>query len=103
MVLPDSLLQLVAVAIGVAIGVFIAYSLLPDKKEELDTKSGSGKRKIIELFEVKNQISNNDVEKYLDVSDATATRLLDELEKRGTVKQIGKTGRHVYYERVSKK
>lgn len=44
------------------------------------------------------KITNNDVEKLLGVSDATATRYLDELEKQGKVKQVGKTGRSVYYQ-----
>lgn len=44
------------------------------------------------------KITNNDVEKLLGVSDATATRYLDELEKQGKVRQVGKTGRSVYYQ-----
>ncbi len=45
-------------------------------------------------------LSNNDVEKMLGISDATATRYFDELEKEGKVKQVGKTGNAVYYEKV---
>ena len=43
------------------------------------------------------KIVNNDIEKLLGVSDATATRYLDELEKEGKVRQVGKTGNAVYY------
>jgi Fic family protein len=46
----------------------------------------------------KNTIANNEVEKLLGVSDASATRYLDELEKQGKVEQIGKTGKHVKYQ-----
>ena len=46
------------------------------------------------------QITNNDVEAMLGISDATATRYFDELEKEGKVRQVGKTGRHVHYERT---
>lgn len=56
------------------------------------------KKKIIELLNEKNKITNNDVEKFLSVSDATATRYLDELEKEGKIKQVGKEGKFVYYE-----
>ena len=45
----------------------------------------------------KEQITNDDVEKLLGVSNATAERYLDELEKQGTIVQIGKTGQSVHY------
>jgi len=40
------------------------------------------------------------VENLLLVSDATATRYLDELEKEGKIKQVGKTGKGVFYEKA---
>lgn len=42
-------------------------------------------------------VTNNDIEKLLGVSDATATRYLDELEKEGRIRQIGTTGQSVHY------
>lgn len=45
----------------------------------------------------KQKITNNDIEKLLNVSDATATRYLNELEKENKIEQIGKIGRAVYY------
>jgi len=56
------------------------------------------KLKILELTKQKDKVTNNDVEKFLNVSDATATNYLDELEKEGKVKQVGETGQSVYYE-----
>lgn len=56
--------------------------------------------KIMELLNGKGTITNDDIQKLLSVSDATATRYLDILEKSGKVKQVGKTGKHVYYEKV---
>ena len=47
-----------------------------------------------------NAITNDEVEKLLRVSDATATRYLDTLEKEGRVRQEGKTGRSVVYVRI---
>ncbi len=44
-----------------------------------------------------NGVTNNNIENLLGVSDATATRYLDELEKEGKVQQIGSTGRGVFY------
>ncbi len=46
------------------------------------------------------KIANDDVEKLLEVSDATAERYLNELEKEGLIKQVGKTGHSVYYEKI---
>ena len=55
------------------------------------------KQKIMEAFESKNEITNNDVQKLLGVSDATAERYLNELEAGGKIKQTGETGRGVFY------
>jgi hypothetical protein len=56
--------------------------------------------KIMPLFTKKNSITNDDVEKLLHVSDATATRYLSELEKQGKIKQTGKTGHAVTYSKI---
>ncbi|MBU1179691.1 winged helix-turn-helix transcriptional regulator, partial [Patescibacteria group bacterium] len=73
------------------------------KKESLIKKQAlaksANKQKILELLADKKKIANNDVEKLLGVSDATTERYLDELEKEGKIKQVGKTGKHVYYQR----
>lgn len=52
------------------------------------------------LDEVESPLNNNLIEQYLGISDATATRYLEELEKEGKVKQVGQTGRSVYYEKI---
>ena len=49
------------------------------------------------LFEKKQEITNDEVEKLLHVSDTTATRYLDHLEKQGRITQRGKTGHAVTY------
>lgn len=53
--------------------------------------------KILELLNAKGKITNDEVEKLLHVSDATATRYLSALEKEGKIKQVGKTGKAVTY------
>ena len=58
------------------------------------------KRKILEFFESRERVANDDIEALLGVSDATATRYLDELEKEGLIRQVGKTGKYVYYEKL---
>ncbi len=56
--------------------------------------------KIMSRLSEKGKITNDEVEKLLRVSDATATRYLDALEKEGRVRQEGKTGRSVVYVKI---
>lgn len=46
-----------------------------------------------------NEINNEDVRKLLNVSDTTACRYLDELEKENLIKQVGTDGPKVYYKK----
>jgi len=61
-------------------------------------EKAENKSKILDYFKTHEKVSNNDVENALGVSDATATRYLDELEKEGKIRQVGKIGTGVYYE-----
>jgi len=104
--------------IGVAIGGVLVWRVLSRGKadgasvgaaEKGGEKAGlverqakekeENKKKIMEFFDSVSdkRITNNDVEKLLGVSDATATRYLDELEKEGLARQAGEAGRSVYY------
>lgn len=73
-----------------------------EKEKENVGKVERNKRKIKDfLGEAQGErITNEDVERILGVSDSTATRYLDELEKEGVLRQVGRTGRHVFYEKV---
>jgi hypothetical protein len=63
-----------------------------------------GKRKkldkVMTLFVKKSKDENEDVQKLLRVSDATAERYLNILEKESKVRQVGKTGKYTYYEKI---
>ena len=56
--------------------------------------------KIMTLFLKKTHITNDEVEKLLHVSDATATRYLSQLEKQGKIKQSGRLGQGVTYTKI---
>ena len=56
--------------------------------------------RVMSLFLKQSKITNDEVEKFLHVSDATATRYLSILEKEGKIKQNGKTGHMVSYSRI---
>ena len=57
----------------------------------------SRKQKILELLKERGNVTNNDVEVALSVSDASATNYLQELEREGKIEQIGEQGRFVSY------
>ncbi len=60
-------------------------------------KKVKNKKQILQLLKKKRKIKNDDVERLLKVSDATATRYLNELEKEKKIVQHGETGRSVFY------
>lgn len=53
--------------------------------------------KLKEFVKGKKEITNNDVEDLLKISDPAATRYLDQLEKEGLVEQVGDVSRGVKY------
>lgn len=68
-----------------------------DYMEEQQESKQSGKEKILEYLEQNVSIANNDVEKLLGMSDATASRYLSELKNEGRIEQVGERGRFVSY------
>src|SRR3989344_5197989 len=56
--------------------------------------------KIIEVLNMKEKITNDEVEKLSHVSDSTATRYLEQLEKQRRIKQSGRTGKGVSYSKM---
>ncbi len=56
--------------------------------------------RVMSLFLQHSKITNDEVEKFLHVSDATATGYLSILEEEGKIKQGGKTGKGVSYSRI---
>lgn len=65
--------------------------------ERLNSKKEASKSQIITALKMKKKISNVQIVELLDVSSATAVRYMDELEKEGKIKQVGTTGRGVFY------
>lgn len=74
--------------------------LLAKAKNAIQFRKRKKLDKIMAMFLKKSKITNDDVEKFLHVSDATATRYLSILEKENKIKQVGKTGHAVSYSRI---
>ncbi len=77
-----------------------ARDLLVKARATIQDRKHKKLEKILEFLNTKGKISNDEVEKLLHVSDATATRYLSALEKEGKIKQVGKTGKAVEYTRI---
>ena len=72
---------------------------LEEYNKKMQEKKEQAKEKIMGLLENKDKISNQDAVKLLGISSATSVRYLDELEKEGSIKQVGKTGKKVFYQK----
>ncbi len=77
-----------------------ARDLLVKARATIQDRKHKKLEKILEALTAKGNITNDEVEKLLHVSDATATRYLSALEKEGKIQQVGKTGKAVEYTRV---
>lgn len=75
------------------------YKKIENYNKQREEEIIERKAKILELFNDKERLKNDDIQKLLRVSDATITRYMDELEKEGKVRQTGK-GSSAYYEKV---
>ena len=68
-----------------------------DCSEVKNENVGQNMEKLMEIFRSGQPVTNDVVQMLLGVSDATATRYLDRLEKEGKIVQIGRDGRFVKY------
>ena len=100
------ILGMIAGGVGVWSWMYLASLRLADGKprrarEDIEKKK-ENLEKVREFIAENMKVTNDDVEKLLAVSDATATRYLEELEKEGLIRQIGRTGQQVYYEEIKR-
>ena len=89
-------LAIVALA-GIALGIYIARQSRGGLISEQEVRKVENKRKILAFVQEHGKIQNNDVEKLTGVSNATAERYLEELEKEGKLIQHGTIGKSVFY------
>jgi predicted HTH transcriptional regulator len=98
--------KIIYLIIGLAIGFLIGRKAWPvvygtnptnqqrarEHQEHLD--------KILASFGADEEITNDKVEHLLGVSNTSAERYLDQLEKSGKLRQVGNTGKHVIYSKI---
>ena len=78
----------------------VARDLLVKARATIQFRKTAKLEKILTALQKKNHITNDEVEKLLHVSDATATRYLEALVKQGKIKKIGTTGKAVTYTKL---
>ncbi|TSC63769.1 MAG: hypothetical protein G01um101491_466 [Parcubacteria group bacterium Gr01-1014_91] len=84
--------------VGIALGMYFARRNATTGfiAKQVEQKS-ENKQKILTFVQEHGKIQNNDVEKLAGVSNATAERYLNELEKEGSITQHGVIGQGVFY------
>lgn len=86
--------------VGIVVGYYFAVRRKARKLGAVGRRQAERDANIDKLKDYlngKEKVTNDEVEKFLGVSDSTATRYMDELESEGFAEQIGSEGRHVYY------
>ena len=63
------------------------------------TEKGRRMGRIWNIIERTGSITHAQAARVAEVSDTTADRYLEEFERGGHIKQIGRTGKYVYYKR----
>ncbi len=97
------LILIIVGVVGVGLGVYLGLKRNVDGVKTISLRPEQVKQKIknkeqiLKALRDKGRITNDEVERFLKVSNATAERYLDELEKEGKIEQSGKTGRSVFY------
>ena len=89
---------IVVAIVGIALGMYIARRKANAGfiAKQMEQKA-ENKQKILAFVQANGKIQNNDVGKLAGVSNATAERYLDELEKEGKLTQHGTIGQNVFY------
>ena len=80
--------------------VSLARELLVKARNMIQFRKRKKLDRVMTLFLKKSKITNDEVREFLHVSDATAERYLNTLEKENKIKQSGKTGKAVSYSRI---
>ena len=78
----------------------LAKDLLNKARSVIQSRKRVKLDHLMTLFAKRTSITNDEVERFLHNSDATATRYLEILEKENKIKQVGKTGKSVSYTKI---
>ncbi|MEK9207536.1 MAG: winged helix-turn-helix transcriptional regulator [Patescibacteria group bacterium] len=100
------MISILIFVIGAGIGgIFVWLAVKnPERKplaefsEKQAGEKEENKKRILEFISSRDKASNDEIQNFLGVSDASAERYLHELEQEGKIRQIGSTGSGVTYQ-----
>jgi len=75
----------------------VMNELREEAHETIEKRTNKRKARVLALAQKQGRITNDDVEDMFCISNNTARNYLDQLEHEGKLKQVGTTGRGVYY------
>jgi len=93
----DYLTLIIVAVVGIGLGAYFGRQRIDTAVSMQSKEKQRNKKKVLAFVYSNGEVRNNDVEKLLGVSNATAERYLDELEKAGKLTQHGTTGQNVFY------
>ncbi len=97
-------MQLLLFIIGAILGFAVGYWMKKPSGQKAEVLSDKNAKEhaaemeqAITFLSGKEEVTNDELEHHLNVSDTSIGRYLDELEQTGYLQQIGTTGRSVCY------
>ena len=97
---PKPIPEIIPVVAVISKSKSLARELLVKARNMIQFRKRKKLDKIMTLFAKQTKITNDEVEKFMHVSDATAERYLSALEKENKIEQTGKTGKSVFYIKI---
>lgn len=86
--------------LGIIVGGGVAWALTRKRKINLNHAQTEHRQqnleKVMEIAREKGEIRNDDIQYALGISDATATRYLEQLEQAGKLEQLGEKKGVIY-------
>ena len=97
---PTLIILIILILLALAIWSYRSHTNVNFPDAERKRFKAEHKKEIMKLFSAHGaRITNDQVQKLVNVSDSTATRYLDELEEENLIRQVGPEGKYVYYEK----
>jgi hypothetical protein len=97
---PKPIPEVIPVVAVISKSKSFARELLVKARNMIQFRKRKKLDKIMTLFAKQTKITNDEVEKFLHISDATTGRYLATLVKEGKIKRNGKTGKSVFYSKI---
>lgn len=97
---PEPIPEIIPAMVVIPKSKTLARELLVKARNMIQFRKRKKLDKIMTLFAKQTKITNDEVEKFIHVSDATTTRYLNTLEKENKIKQNGKIGKSVFYSKI---